>query len=119
MKLLLDEMLSHRIARELQARGRDVESVNGNPQWEAHPDIDVLELARRERRAIATNNVRDFRPLHYEAVAPAGRGHFGFVFMASGYRRTKGDIGRIVAALDAVIEAHPGERDLADREIWL
>lgn len=52
-------------------------------------------------------------------MAPGGPGHFGVVFMASGYRRTKGDIGRIVAALETVLEAHPGERELTDREIWL
>ena len=34
-------------------------------------------VARAERRAIVRNNVRDFRPLHVEAVMPGGPGHFG------------------------------------------
>lgn len=117
--MLLDEMLSHRIASDLRDRGHDVESVNGNRRLEALSDMEVLDLARRDRRAVVTNNVRDFRRLHHAAVAPGGPGHFGIVFMASGYRRTKDDVGRIVAALEAVLEAHPGERDLTDRETWL
>lgn len=117
--MLLDEMLSHRIARELRDRGHDADSVNGNRRLEALSDPEVLDLARQARRAVVTNNVRDFRRLHHAAVAPGGPGHFGIVFMASGYRRTKDDIGRIVSALEAVLQAHPGERDLMDREIWL
>ena len=38
VKLLLDEMLSPAIARELRSRGHDVEPVAGNPDREALPD---------------------------------------------------------------------------------
>ncbi len=38
MKLLLDEMLAPAIARELQARGHDVEAVAGHPDREALSD---------------------------------------------------------------------------------
>jgi hypothetical protein len=79
----------------------------------------VLALARAERRAIVTNNVRDFRPLHAEAVVPGGPGHFGMIFMSGSYRRTKSDIGRIVAALEAKLARYPGDDDLADAEDWL
>ncbi len=119
MKLLLDEMLSPVIARELRARGYDVQAVAGHPEREALPDPEVLALARAERRAIVTNNVRDFRPLHVEAVMPGSPGHFGMIFMSSNYRRTKGDIGRIVAALEAKITQYPGDEDLASAEEWL
>jgi len=37
MRLLLDEMLSPVIARELQARGYDVQAVAAHPQREASP----------------------------------------------------------------------------------
>lgn len=119
MRALLDEMLSHRIARELRARGHDVESVNGSPDWEAFSDRAVLELARRTRRAVLTNNVRDYRPLHHEAVAPGGRGHFGMVFLSWRVGRSRGDSGRLVAAIEEVLAEHPGERDLVDAEVWL
>lgn len=119
MKLLLDEMLSPVIARELRARGHDVESVGEQTDRRALSDPEVLELARDAHRAIVTNNVVDFHPLHHEAVATGGAGHFGVVFMAGDYRRTKADIGRIVAALEAVLAEHAGERDLANAEAWL
>ncbi len=119
MKLLLDEMLSPVIARELRERGHDVESIAGNPGREAMSDTDVLALARAEHRAIVTNNLRDYRPLHNEAIVPGGDGHFGMIFMPGTYRRTKADIGRIIAALEAILAHHPGENDLANGEAWL
>jgi Domain of unknown function (DUF5615) len=119
VRLLLDEMLSPVIARELCERGHDVESVAGNPGREAMSDPEVLALARAERRAIVTNNLRDYRPLHNEAIAPGSDGHFGMILMPGTYRRTKADIGRIIAALEAVLAQHPGENDLANSEAWL
>lgn len=119
MKLLLDEMLSPVIARELRERGHDVEPVAGNPGREAMSDTDVLALARAEHRVIVTNNLRDYRPLHNEAIVPGGDGHFGMIFMPGTYRRTKADIGRIIAALEAILAHHPRENDLANGEAWL
>jgi hypothetical protein len=119
VKLLLDEMLSPAIARELRGRGYDVQSVAGYPDRESMSDPDVLALPRAERRAVVTNNVRDFRPLHHEAITPGAAGHFGMVFMPSSFRRTKADTGRIIAALEAILIQYPGERDLADAEAWL
>jgi hypothetical protein len=117
--LLLDEMFAPAIARELRSRGHDVESVSGRSEWQALSDADVMALARRERRAIVTNNLRDFRPLHHEAIVPGGSGHFGMVFVPGSYRRTKDDIGRIVTALESKLEQYPGEDDLAEGETWL
>ena len=119
MRLLHDEMLSPAIARELSARGHDVQSVAGRPDREALSDPEVLALARAEQRAVVTNNVRDFRPLHVEAVLPGGAGHYGIIFMSGNYRRTKNDIGRIVAALEAKMDQYPDQRGLANAEDWL
>ncbi len=118
MRLLLDEMLSPVIAEQLRGQGRDVESVKGHPLREALAH-DVMDLARSERRALVTDNLVDFRPLHHEAIAPGGPGHFGMIFMPGGYRRTKADVGRIVAALQAKLDEYPGEMDLANGETWL
>jgi predicted nuclease of predicted toxin-antitoxin system len=60
VKLLLDEMFSPVIAARLRERGHDVESIKGSAR-ETLGDAEVLELARNERRAIATNNLVDFR----------------------------------------------------------
>jgi Domain of unknown function (DUF5615) len=119
VKLLLDEMLSPAIARELTARGHDVQAVAGHSDREALSDPEVLALARAERRAVVTNNIRDFRPLHAEAVMSGGTGHYGMIFMPGSYRRTKDDIGRIVADLEAKIKQYPGDDDLANAEDWL
>ncbi len=119
MKLLLDEMLSPAIARELRSRGHDVEAVAGSPDREALSDPEVLALARAEHRALVTNNLRDFRPLHHEAITPGGTGHFGMIFIPGSYRRTRADTGRIIAALEAILAQYPGDKDLANGEAWL
>jgi Domain of unknown function (DUF5615) len=119
VRLLLDEMLTPVIANELRARGHDVQALAGHPEREVLSDPDVLALARVERRAGVTNNIRDLRPLHVEAVLPGGPGHYGMIFMPGSYRRTKKDIGRIVAALEAKLGQYPGEGDLINGEEWL
>ena len=119
VKLLLDEMLSADVAQRLRERGHDVEAVNGNPSYQALSDPEVMEVARAEGRAVVTSNLVDFRPLHHEAITPGGPGHFGMVFMASNYRRTKADVGRIVKALEAKLAEFPGDNDLASGETWL
>jgi hypothetical protein len=40
------------------------------------------------------------------------------IFMPGNYRRTKDDIGRIVAALEAKINQYPGDDALANAEDW-
>jgi predicted nuclease of predicted toxin-antitoxin system len=119
MKLLLDEMLSPVIAQELRSRGHDVLAVAGERDREGMSDPEVTALARAGHRAIVTNNLRDYRPLHHEAITPGGPGHYGMIFMPESYRRTKRDAGRIIVALQAVLAQHPGEEDLANGETWL
>ncbi len=119
MRLLLDEMLSPVIAHHLREAGHDVTAIKGTSGYEALSDREVLDLARAERRAVVTNNLVDFRPLHHEAVTPGGPGHWGMVFMPGDYRRTKDDTGRIVEALASKLTELPEEDDLADGETWL
>ena len=119
MRLLLDEMLSSAIARELRARGHDVEAIQEHPEWCSYEDPQVLVLARDERRAIVTDNLVDMRPLHYEAIAPGGLGDYGMIFIPGGRPRTRGNTGKIVAALEQKLTAYPGENDLANGEDWL
>lgn len=119
VRLLLDEMLSPVIAQQLRDRGHDVQAIAGHPLHAALSDREVMDLARGQDRALVTNNLVDFRPLHHEAIIPGGPGHFGIVLMAGNYRRTKADTGRIVTALEAKLAEFPGDRDLADGETWL
>ncbi len=68
---------------------------------------------------IVTDNLVDMRPLHHEAITPGGPGDHGMLFIPGGYRRTRADTGRIVAALELKLLAHPGDDDLANGEDWL
>lgn len=119
MKLLLDEMLSPEIARQLRADGHDVEAIKGHPEWESLDDADVVDLARSQQRAVVTNNLADFRPLHHEAISPGGNGHYGMVFMSGSYRRSAADTGRIVRALAETLVQFPADASLANAETWL
>jgi predicted nuclease of predicted toxin-antitoxin system len=119
VRLLLDEMLTPAIARELRNRGFDVEAVAGTRDREGLSDPDVLALARAEHRAIAAANLSDFRPLHHQAITPGGAGHYGMIFIPGSYRLTNNNLGTIVTALEAILRSNPGDEDLANGETWL
>lgn len=112
-------MLSPAVARELRDRGHDAEAVAGHADREALSDPEVFALARAEHRTIVTNNLRDFRPLHHEAITPGGPGHYGMIFPPGTYRRTRNDTGKIITALENLLMQYPGEDDLANGEAWL
>jgi hypothetical protein len=119
LKLLLDEMFSPAIAAELRPRGHDVVAIKEHREWQAKPDPDVVLLARAEQRAIVTNNVRDFRPLHAELVAAGSEGHAGMVFVPATVPRTKAATGQLVAALEAKLAEYPADQALANGETWI
>jgi len=116
VRLLLDEHLSKDIAVALRQLGRDVVAVGEKSRWTGLSDDEIIELARAEGRAVATNNVRDFRP-RAAGLILAGWGHPGMIFLPGGYRRSRRDVGRLVGALHALLEATPGEME--NREAWL
>jgi len=116
VRLLLDEHLSKDIAGALRQLGHDVVAVGEKSRWTGLSDDEIIELARAEGRAVATNNVRDFRPRAAELIL-AGRGHPGMIFLPGAYRRSRRDVGRLVGALHALLEATPGEME--NREAWL
>lgn len=112
-------MFSPALASELRFRGHDVVAIKEHVEWQAKSDPELVSLARREHRAIVTNNVRDFRPLHTELVAAGGEGHAGMVFVPASLPRTKAAIGQLVAALEAALVEYPGDQDLANGETWI
>lgn len=118
VRLLLDEMLSPRIAVELRASGHDALAVKEVADVVGASDEVVLAFARREGRALVTNNVRDFRRLGAEAMIPGGLGHQGLVLISSSIRRTRADVATIVKLLDDLLRAH-AQTGLVEREIWL
>ncbi len=118
VKLLLDEHMSPDIAQALRERDYDVVAVGERHEWMALSDDDVIQLASREHRAVVTSNLRDYRP-RAGALVSAGAGHYGMVFVPWNYRRTRRDIGRMVTALAAILDAYPAEDDLRNGETWL
>jgi hypothetical protein len=62
-----------------------------------------------------------------DEYTPTGHGAARIAYVAFGsahaiqqnYRRTKGDTGRIISALEARLTEYPGDEDLANGECWL
>ena len=99
VRLLLDEMFSPVVAAELRKRGHDVVATAEDPAWRSLGDPEVLSLAVSQQRAVVTNNLRDFRPLHTDTLAGGGQ-HYGMVFVPTTVPRTKRAIGALVAGLE-------------------
>jgi predicted nucleic acid-binding protein len=61
--LLLDEMFSDDIARQLHVKGHDVISVVADPALVGLPDDQILAHATTQGRTLVTANIKDFVPL--------------------------------------------------------
>jgi predicted nuclease of predicted toxin-antitoxin system len=119
MKLLLDEHFSPRIAAELRRRRHDVVAARGEPDLHGLSDAELLGHATAHRRALVTENVADFAELHRAAIV-TGRRHFGVVFTSPRqFPRTTRAIGKLVRALDALLDAHRADTALLNQTWWL
>jgi Domain of unknown function (DUF5615) len=116
VKLLLDEMISPAIARRLRELGHDVQAIKRDRvELEGLSDRELVEGMQAERRAIVTNDVADFQPLHDRLVA-AGGGHYGMLFTSDQRMpRTKAGIAGWVDVLDAFLREHRDEAALRNR----
>ena len=104
MKLLLDEMIGPRVAKELRDRGIDVVAVAERTDLRALPDDAVLDFARDEGRAVVTRNIGDFARLHQQSLAE-GRPHAGMVMITvHAFPQNRGFVGALVNALAAAAE---------------
>lgn len=120
MKLLLDEHLSPEIARQLCARGRDVVAVGERADLRGRSDRVHLASLPNERRAIVTRDLADFRPLLAETLRRGGSA-YGLVCVPRRFPLSRDGIGRLVRAVDALLQTHT-EVDAAiarGGEIWL
>ena len=116
MKLLLDEMISWRIAAELRNRGHDVVAVKRDrPALESRLDPTVLAAAAAEQRAVVTNNVRDYRAAH-ERMRARREDHYGIIYTHDDtLPRHKAAFPLWVSTLEEFLEAHPAEKTLLNR----
>jgi predicted nuclease of predicted toxin-antitoxin system len=110
MRLLLDEMYAPMIAEQLRARGRDVASVH-DPEYrtlEGERDEEVWAAALAADWVLVTENVQDFRRIETDALAraqPTTR-----LIFTTDRQFPRGDpatIGRLVTALDALLDKEP------------
>lgn len=81
-RLLLDEMLSHKIAERLRSEGIDAEAVVERRELAGASDEATLELATSEARVLVTKNLVDFVPLAQQ-WAVTGRTHGGLVLVST------------------------------------
>ena len=120
MKLLLDEHLSPEIARQLRERGHDVIAVGERADLRGRSDRVHFASLPDEQRAIVTRDLGDFRPLLTEAQR-RGSSTYGLVCVPARFPLNRDGIGRLVAALDALLTAHPAVDAAVSLggEIWL
>jgi predicted nuclease of predicted toxin-antitoxin system len=118
MRLLLDEMISPRVARGLRGRGFDVQAIKGDrPDLEASADRELVRRMIAEGRALVTNDVLDFQPIHNQ-LAAAGEEHAGLIFTNDREMpRNKASIPLWIETLGRFLEANPQEVALRNR-IW-
>jgi len=120
MKLLLDEMISPRIARELRRKKFDVEAIKADrPELEALADKEVIARAAAERRSLVTNDVLDFQMIH-NRLLDSGETHYGIVFTSdTTMPRNKASVGFWVKALEKLLKANPGDDALRNQVLHL
>ena len=116
MKLLLDEMISPRIARELRSKGFDVQAIKGDrADLEAVADREIVRRLAFEQRTLVTNDVLDFQLIHNRMLA-AGEEHHGLIFTSdSTMPRNKASIPLWVKSLEKVLAESPADDGLKNR----
>ncbi len=115
--LLLDEMLSDAIARELRGKGHDVLAIVADPALISLPDEQVLAHAATAGRALVTANIKDFMPLD-SGYRAAGHAHAGLILVASKtFPQDRAYMTIIARALSALLD-QPGSVQ-ADQVLFL
>jgi len=120
VKLLLDEMISPKIARELRDRDLDVEAIKGDrPDLEAVADREIVRRIAAERRTLVTNDVLDFQLIH-NRILVGGEEHYGLIFTSdSTMPRNKASIPLWVKTLAGVLKEHLADDALRNRILHL
>ena len=119
MKLLLDEHYSPEIARRLREEGFDVVSVAERSELVSVGDAELFAVAAYERRALLTNNVRDFVALA-RRWATIGQDHYGLIFTAdASLPRSRATIGKFIRRLRKLLETNSAQGAFGNRIHWL
>ncbi len=105
--LLLDEMFSDSIARQLRGKGQDVTSVVADTTLLALPDDQILARATDAGRALVTAKIKDFIPIdgRYRAV---GQPHAGLILVSTKtFPQNRTFTAAIASALAAPLDRTP------------
>src|SRR5262249_142901 len=106
--LLLDEIFSDEIARQLRKRDYDVRAVVADPGLIALPDDQILAEAATAGRALVTANVKDFMPLDAR-FKTSGRQHAGLILVSTKtFPQDRSYLGAVIDALAAVLSDPEG-----------
>lgn len=118
MRLVLDEMYSPEIARQLRRRGHDVVHA-AELGLAGKPDGDVFAAVAEQGRAIVTNNADDYTRL-FRLAAAGGVDHDG-IFLTSdrSLPRNRAGIGLLVRVLAELLERNPGDGACRGELRWL
>jgi hypothetical protein len=101
--LLLDEMFTDDIARQLRAKGYDAISVAADPALAGLPDNQILAYATTEGRALVTASIKDFIPLDTRYRA-AGQSHAGLILVPTKtFPQDRGFPSAVTTALAALL----------------
>ena len=116
MRIVLDEMISFRVASRLRDLGHDAVAIKRDrPELEQRADAELVRDMAAERRAVVTTNVREFRVVHEQMLA-RGEDHFGILFTFDDtLPRNKASIALWVQTLDAFLRAHAPHDALQNR----
>jgi hypothetical protein len=99
VRLLLDEMISPRIAQLLRDVGHDVVAVAEDVALRALPDDVLSEVATADDRVLVTRNVADFARLHQQWHTE-GRLHHGLVMITQqAFPQNRSFVGALTASL--------------------
>lgn len=119
MRLLLDEMFSPRLARDLRERGHDVAAVGERSDLAGRPGPEVLDAASAEMRTLVTEDVADYSRLARDLGA-RGVKHAGIAFTSTRrFPRAAGGSGPLLLALEKLLAARPAEDALEGVTVWL
>jgi len=113
-------MLDPAIADQLRKRGHDVRSIQADQTWlSGRDDSVVLEEAGRMQRALVSDNVRHFVPLHHQFQAEQ-RQHGGLLLADSkSYPRGKKTVGVWIRGLEHVLQRHASAEFTPNLIEWL
>jgi hypothetical protein len=120
VELILDEMISFRIAAELRGRGHAVQAIKRDrPDLESLEDHEIVQILAGESRAIVTSNIKDFQPIHLRMIG-SGRSQAGMLFTRDAtLPRTRTAAPVRITTLEDYLTAHPAEDALRERTDFL